>query len=293
MLDKIIGFKIYHPVTGRQETVFPFGSTTHGKAEISVSGSIIGAETSSTVELVVTNYYPSMVFFDTKNNYMCEVVIGYKDTPNAMGTIRGQVLNVYTEYTGVDSKTHISINTGLYTQAIEKNISVNLVAGTPYSALISTIASKIGMKTALVTMSSTKLLKVPFVFNGNSLDAISKVKELIAQDGMSITIRNGVITAFEISKGSGYVHNVNMITSPIRMFDNGITVQTLFDPRIFVGDKIRISSKYFISTAGVFVTTSAGFGLETVYTVLRIDFSFSTTGSENSMTIIGVESDKI
>mgnify|MGYP007000559186 FL=1 len=284
MFDKRIGFSLDNKYFGKGWIVPYDRKQTYGKVAITCKGSLISGELANMVTLEIINYFPDRQIVKSNEFIPCEIALGYGDNPALIGTIKGEVNNVYTEYTGVDSKTVIQINTGVSKNAYSQNISLKYQAGSSINPALMQIATALGYT---VRATEAYMLKTPIDFQGCVMDAISKIKKIVEPDGYALQVDNNVISFFKEKYGvSGITTTIKNITAPVRLNDGGICVSTPFDPRITVGSSIRISPRYYINNAGIFTRN-----VYEEYYVYQIDFAFSTAGSTNNMQIYGSAKD--
>lgn len=290
MFDKRIGFSVSKPIKNSSlagevytDTIVAYDTRqTYGKVDISCTGTFIANELANTITLEITNYYPDKVLMDNKNFYPCEILLGYADEPNIMGIIKGEVLNVYTKYTGVDSKTIIQINNGIRRYAYASNVDIDCKKGTLVSVPLKILADAIGM-TYRLPVNKAFVLKSDFVYQGNAMDGINKLKRALSIHNINMNVFNNTIQLYEGNNiTASSVKRIKNVISPIRVNDGGISVSIPFDPSINVGDVISVDTKYFVNQQGIFVTN-----LSEQYYVYQIDFGFSTIGNMNYMEIRG------
>lgn len=282
MFGKIIGLSLSKKENGRSytETLVPFSQESYGKADIEVSGTFVANEIASVLTVTITNYYPAQTLMTGRQFYKCRLQLGYMDDPNTISFIEGEVKNVYTQYTGVDSKTVIEINNGILMNSYSKDVDIRALKGESISSVVRLFATAMGY--GLIDTSGGKVLKKDFSYTGNIVDGIVKIKDIADQQDLYMSIQMPTVYLYKKGEGTGKKHRINAVSSPIRLFDGGCDVRIPYNPKIHVGDTIMIDPKFFINTSGVFVTRIIqNFG------IYQIDFGFSTTGDTNYMSLRG------
>lgn len=282
MFGKLIGFSLSKSSKGGvyTETIVPFSQESYGKADIEVSGTFVANDIASVLTITITNYYPSQSLMTGREFYKCRLQLGYMDGPNTISYIEGEVKNVYTQYTGVDSKTVIEINNGVWMNAYGKEVDIRANKGETFASVLRQFALAIGYN--LIDNSKGSVLNSSFSYTGNLVDGLMRIKDLADQNGLYISVQTPAIYLYKKGEGTGKRHRINMVSSPIRIFDGGCDVRIPYNPKIHVGDTILIEPKFFINTSGVFVTK-----IIQSYGIYQIDFGFSTTGDTNYMSLRG------
>jgi hypothetical protein len=116
-------------------------------------------------------------------------------------------------------------------------------------------------------------------FNGTIADAVQKIRK---SKGLAITPWGNTLSIYDPKIGTGVIHQLNYVTS-IKRTAAITTIIAPWVPNIKPGDTIYLDAKYYTSDISGML-----FKLAPYMQVLNLEFTFSTVGDTNQMTIVAV-----
>jgi hypothetical protein len=284
LFDKIVNIE-FIPKSGK--STFLTCPKTGRKPSISLTGQFTGGIVSSLV-IKITNLYLAQSLDSDKDGgssyEFIKIVVGYGGKLYA--AIMGQVFVAYQIKPGPDHEVIMECYIASYEQWITTPYPKDWPIGTSLNtifmdmaSLLSTSQNKVGLKSYI---SDSVCLTAPS-FSCSSLfeaaDKLSKAYELNAvPEGDKLIIIP--VTLEGVS--SGIIHTLDYITS-VNKTGSGLTINAPWLPDVRPYDTVRIDSKYFSTDYG---GTFVRFGTD--FLVITVDFSFSTNGTENNMSILAI-----
>lgn len=254
-------FKIECPKQGRKPTIL-------------ISGTILPNDNINNFEIKVTNLYLS----DIQQFNKFKVTAGYESEKNTV--IEGSIWNCYIESPAPDQVTVFSCVMGNIEDWISKTVDLKFKEGDSLSDILTSLTSALGFNTPLVAQDVTDTLKTPLNETGLAKDVFQTLKKSFSD--VTITVDSNRFNAFK-GKGTGKTYVLDYVSAPPQYQSNTVSVSALWLPALRCGDHFSIKTKYFSKDMSTKTES-----LKSEYEVFSLSFEFSTTGTENQMTIQGV-----
>ena len=278
--DKIINVELYErdPKTGASVVNKITCPLTGRKPHITFSGQMFAATAIVNHELRIKNLSLETPLTDIR---FLRVTCGYRG--GIQSTIEGTVLNAYQDKPGPDGDTTFHILYGNIYTFLGNCCDGSIYAkGTPitdvFNGLISLMPGfELSDKNGI--LKGVTLVK-DICPEGRAKDAIISLAKnyLTFQVGF---IGSSVLITNE-KYGSGQEYVLNYLTQAPRLDAGQMTIIAPWNPEIRALDTVLVDSKYIKQTYGGALVTDKPIK----FTVLTVDFNFSTVDDTNTMTLI-------
>lgn len=269
-------FEILTPKTGR-------------KPDIEVHGILMPSDFARDFEVRIKNLYIKDCNMDLLNSIT--VSCGYVGKPALV--LKGSIDIIYTEEPGPDRVTVIKC---LYVDAkmfMNAYCNINLEAGMRLDSILQTLTIQMNKAAELenwdepeVDMSvAGQISNAPLQWNGPVKDLMPDLKRRFPK--AAITIHNNKFKAIDIDnppERTGRLVPLMYIQSPPNYTAGRVVVTAPWEPGLQPGDRIFLPKTGYGSQD---MTLKAG-TIRTYYTVMSVQFDFSTVGSNNKMIVTGV-----
>lgn len=299
--EKIINIEFYLNYDD-QESVKKIKTASYGyKPKIEISGSLIPNSLFTNIELRITNAYIS---FDETSYRKMKIEYGYYDIK--LTSIIGAITHAYLESPGPDGITVFFILIGdsinqdqvffdRYGSDSKGRTFGNTFYHAPdtYGNIITSFLEKVSLQYNSVQKFTAVISPyLSSIYYGGTIQAtgtIAQVFQKVVNEylGLSYTISGRQISFFTKKSGSeriGYVFD-KFSSSPRVNVNGHINFQSPLFPDLQPGDYVSIDPKFMKMTFGGYMTTENNTKVPTVYTVLKIDFDFSTVDDINVMIV--------
>lgn len=265
--------------TGREIVV---NTPRHGrKPAIDISGQFLPNGNASNFRVSVTNLYTDSIV-DILTSI--EVRAGYGDC--LFVACSGTVANVYTETPGPDKVTVFECVTAKYSEWLEATANISLSAGFTVSQFVETVAKALGYNATVIDSGVASIsCPFPFMFNGKVSEALRRFKRSLPDVG--ITTEGDKLRVFSVSKAPKIygVHVLKLLSQAPQFSGGTVSLVLPWQPNIKPGDVVQFPVDFGKKSLGALTFNSA--------IVDTIDFSFSTVGDNNQMSIMATPRSKM
>ena len=257
------------------------------KPTIEINGEYWTANSLPAFNVTVKNLYLEI---KDQNYSRLKVTAGYAD--GSTDTFEGSIMSLYQESPGPEGQTVIQCQLGQVQNWLDATVDLNYEPGTKLLVILQDlqkILKATGVRTGQDNAKDLQL-KERFEWNATARGALTKLQKTFEDDGLVVFVRNNYLCAV-CAPGSDYInaYDLEYLSAPPQENVGGkdgayyTTVTAPWNPKLRVGDILRIPSKVYIRNM---VQVGGASKTQTIQ-VTTISFHFSTTGSANSMTVQG------
>ena len=248
------------------------------KPQISISGKLGMERNASEFDLRITNLYSDAILSGLTS---IEVFAGYAD--NLSFALSGSVQNVYTENPAPDKVTVIQCVTAEYDTWLNKTSKIEFHSSFSVKEFADKVSSALGFDSAIIDSDiAGETFNAPFAHNGRIIDAIGKFIKGININDLCITPQNKRLRIFRASaNGKVYsaVHTLNLLSQAPQFSGGVVNLVAPWTPTVKPGDLVMFPAEIAKTSIGALQYNKA--------VVDTVNFSFSTIGEDNQMTILG------
>lgn len=282
--NRIINLKFYRKIGLPVEIRCPVRGR---KPSIEINGTYGTSGYLKVFNLTVKNLY-----LDLKGDQYTELEVEAGYEGNTV-TFKGTILSLYQEEPGPEGRTIIQCINGDMQHWLDATVNLDYEAGTPLITILSDIGKAISIYRPFTgTKAGTLSLPDRFVSNETARDAINKLVQVFKDKKLAIFVRNNVLCATCLAEDDFInVYTLDYMSAPPQENAGGeegtyyTTVTAPWEPKLQIGDKLRIPSKVYMRN---YVTVGSGNATgTTTIQVTQLSFHFGTTGGTNSMTVQG------
>jgi len=282
LFDRIINIELIRKNGTR---VFLTCPKTGRKPSITISGQFTGGIVSHFTLKLVNFYSSSTLDNDGQGGSSYEFIRVYAGYGDKIYTaLSGQVFVAYQAKPGPDHEVVMECLVASYENWVTKSYNKNWAKGTPLNTIFREMASL--LSTTSVRVGLRSYIPDSLVLN-SEFSACSSVAEsadkLSKAYGLNAVPEGEALVVLPVSVegvSTGIVHVLDFVTS-VKKSAAGVTVTAPWVPNIKPFDTVRVDSRYFsVDYGGTAVQSLID------YMVITVDFSFSTNGTENTMTLL-------
>jgi hypothetical protein len=292
LFDKVINLTLYKADGTSDQILTPAPEFLQGrKPTIRLKGRLVSQDTLLQVELRVTNLYIKSPLSDYKK---VDVQAGYRSAP--LVAFSGSILVAYQELPGPDGVTMFQLLLGDLSIWRDTFFNGTFAAGQMLSDACREIVTLLSTATFQMKLEYNVTpdvpLKVDIPFTGFAKDLLHEFKNNFAENDPDTGEDIGI--QFALLGDTLYVYrsNAGLVDSLIYRLDfishakhnsAGFEIIAPWIPALRPGHLIWIDPKYFRQDFG-----GSQVAIGNQYRIYMIDFSFCTTDSENTMTLLTV-----
>ena len=265
-------YSIVNPLSGR-------------KPDIRLNGSFLPSNIVMAQELRIRNFPPNQKLSDY-SGFIIEA--GYYGTNynKTSALIQGQIQMAYQESPGPDGDTFFHILLGKFSQITTNILSPGSYypVGSNYVQMLTDLCKAMGYTEVFFnTLDKSLVTPISYDANGLAKDCLNTVLSWYPRYRMRID--GNRVVFYDNKVGTGITHKINWVTSPPRRDASGLSFIAPWNPAIRPGDIVDIDAKFMSTSYGGAVSSPT-----TKFIVLSVEYSFSTVGNENSMTVMTLQS---
>lgn len=279
------------------------------KPDIEVHGILYASEFAKDFEVRIRNLYTDV---DLTLFNSIKISAGYFDKPELM--VEGSIAIIYTEQPGPDRVTVIKCWMGAAEHILNATVdNLEMPEGSTLKAILESMTS--AMQSANIPDSTNPIKvrwKAPQVdastgaltspsklsWNGGVKDLLGHLKSMFP--GIYFTIGNDQIIAFnpkqrtlsgfgsETEGAGGKIVPLKYLLSPPNYTAGRVIVTAPWEPGLKPGDIIYILNTNIGTKEATATISARQEALRSMYSVLSVQFDFSTVGSQNKMIVTGV-----
>lgn len=266
--NKLIDLKIE-----TDKDAFEIKTPRHGiKPHIKIDGNLSMAGFCQNFNVEVTNLYTN----DINNIARITVTAGYEGCMSA--GISGDVQNVYPASPGPDKTTVISCTAALFDSWIKKTINLKLKAGFALQDAINEVTNALGFDPAEIDAGvASKVCEAPLAVNGKCSEALKQIKGAFPKIAIVTDGKKLKVFGLESQRQTIITYDLCFLSQAPQFSGGQVTVCAPWNPMIKPGDYVRFPIEYRQTSQGAVVFNTA--------MVNSIQFTFSTDGDENEMTL--------
>lgn len=245
---------------------------TGRKPSMTIQGRLLPSAVVTNFSLRIVNFF-SYVPLDSYK--FITIYAGYKNDLEVVCT--GEIMFSYQETPGPDGVTVFEILLGFTDKVYKADVNISKAPGTLLSDVLKDVATELGVTLINYTPKTTK---IPTSFNctQKAINSVDKLREMFPN--LVLRLDGNRLIAYVEGIGTGVVHTIPYIKSA-RKDASGYNVIAPWIPSIRPGDVVDIDLKFFRQSYG---GAQVAFGR--LFSVLTIDFLFSTVESANEMKLL-------
>lgn len=249
------------------------------KPNITISALMTGDDSLHTFTVTIKNLYiDDMYEFET-----IKVTAGYEGSLSMAFT--GNIQTVYRESPGPESSVVIQCVAGNWFNWTEDIIELNLDENYTISDAINRISTAAGLDTPVISAELTGYSTAAFLHQGTVQEAVHKLRQQF--NDVNIICLSNRIYAYKLDKSSGDPPiEITALSSPLQTTagENGLVYAFLtapWNPKVKPGCQVSFASGYYKSRL-----KTKSYDKSTL-SVVSVQISFSTCGSDNQMVLKG------
>ena len=254
------------------------------KQAINLSATFLPSDVMSSVEVRITNYYPSVPLSTYK---WMTVQAGYKHSDDS-AFIEGQVMVAYQESPSPDGVTLVSLLIGHVEDVLNREIDIFIpeTSGTNEVVFNSVVGalSATGNNWALKNSSTSQPVGASYQFHGKVIDCLNDMKNrwkfAFLIEGLNLIVYDP-----KTGRTGEDVIIVNYLSSPPQAAASGITFVAPWLPKLRPGMVVQINPVFFKQTFGAANVTYQKDGLMITQTV---SLQYNTVTQQNQMTVLAL-----
>jgi hypothetical protein len=248
------------------------------KPAISISGQFHNKSEANNIILNLTNFYADA---DLTSYSYVKIIAGY--IHGVKTEFRGHILHCYPSAPPPDSVMTFEVLLGdvelYYTETVNSNYPIK----TPLEFIFGDIATAMDLELQYnydITKGARTL--VPVAINGLSTvrEFILKLKEMYP--GLVVKFDTQNLYVADRMSSYGIIHRLKYISSA-KKDAAGFTIEAVWNPLVMPWDYIEANPVYYAQSFGGQNITG------NVFRVITVDFSFSTIGNDNNMSVLATE----
>lgn len=251
------------------------------KPDIEITGTLTGKDQVCDLEIRITNLYTDDIL---SGYHTVEISAGYADTMSK--TIEGSVVNVYTESPGPDKVTVIYCTVANFDAWLNKTIDLKLAKNFTLKNAVAEITKALGFNEAQIDSGiAQSTCAAPLEVNGTARQAVSELKKCFP--GVNITVDKQFLKVFPESQQPATVmnHTLKALIQAPQFSGGQVSLIAPWNPAVRPGDFVTYPTNFFQTTMGLSPFSTAY--------VVSVQFSFSTNGDQNEMSITGILKESI
>ena len=290
LFDKYIDIKFYDQMPGADGSLNKAvdGITvpeTGIKPAINLSATFLPSDVMSSVEVRITNYYPSVPLSTYK---WMTIQAGYKHSDDS-AFIEGQVMVAYQESPSPDGVTLVSLLIGHVDDLLNRNVEIFVPASTStnetvFNSVIGALSATGNNWTLKSSYGFQPMEGVSYQFKGKAIDCLNDMKTRW-KFGYTIEGLNLIVYVPDKGRTGEETIVVNYLSSPPQAAASGITFVAPWLPKLRCGMVVQINPIFFKQTFGAANVTYQKDGLMITQTV---SLQYNTVTNQNQMTVLAL-----
>lgn len=251
------------------------------KPDIEITGNLTGKDQVCDLEIRIKNLYTDDIL---PGCHTVEISAGYADAMSK--TIEGSVVNVYTETPGPDKVTVIYCTVANFDAWLSKTIDLKLAKNFTLKNAAAEISKALGFREAQIDAGiAACTCSAPLEVNGTARQAVNELKKCFP--GINIAVDKQFLKVFpENQQPAAAINHILKALIQAPQFSGGqLSLIAPWNPAVRPGDFVTYPTNFYQTTMGLSPFSSAY--------VTSVQFSFSTNGDQNEMTITGILKESI